>query len=456
MKLLLVNAVNTDNISETVFPNLGLGYIASYLEKYTEDIEIKILNSNGRNIGRFLKKFIPDLVGISAVSQNFNYARYIAQQCAGFGIPVFMGGIHITCLPESLPEEMAFGVVGEGEETIRQIVEVYRDTKNLAVATLEKISGLVYRDESRGIKLTEERESIALETLPFPDREKLGVRRNDFTYMFSSRGCAFHCRFCCSKILWKKPKFFPAEYVIEEIGYLIDKFSSPAITFYDDDFLANRNRLEKIVSLMEQKNLLRKSEFNLMSRVDMITQDTVQLIKRMNVTVVSLGLESGSQETLDYLKCGTVTVKQNKHAIDLLNCAGIIPYGFFIIGSPFETEEDILKTYEFAKRSHLVGFSVYILVPYPGTEVWEYAKSRGLVSDNMDFSRLALNINKSKKDIIVVSSKVDKKRLYKLYWKFQRLRIRKRIVLIFKRVLKNPALILPRIKRIFRHYFLRK
>jgi radical SAM superfamily enzyme YgiQ (UPF0313 family) len=452
MRLLLINAVNTDSISETVFPNLGLGYIASYLSKFIKNIEIKIVNSNGKNISGLLKLFSPDLIGVSSVSQNFNYVNSISNECNRLGIPVFIGGIHISSLPQSLPEGCDVGVIGEGEDTVVDLINSFTQ-HGFEKHTLHNIEGIVFRDDSGQIIMTPERKLIDnLDELPFPNRDLLGVKKNSFLHLFSSRGCRYRCIFCSNSRFWKKIRLFSAEYVFDELKEVMAKYHPKAITFYDDDFLTSKDRLNRLVLMIENSGMNKETEFNLMARVDSIDEEIVLLLKKMNVTVVSLGIESGSQKTLDFLKCGTSSVQKNMEAVELLHKTGIFTYGFFIIGAPNETEEDVLETLDFINKSPLTGFSIYTLVPYPGTPIWDYAKERRLVSDSMPWSRLALNINESKDDIIILSEKISRKRLYQLYWRFQKLRKRRHFVLMIKRAWNNPALIMPRLARSASHY----
>jgi len=453
MRLLLINAVNTDSISETVFPNLGLGYIASYLSKFIKNIEIKIVNSNGKNIAGLLKLFSPDLIGISSVSQNFNYANSISNECNRLRIPVFIGGIHISSLPGSLPEGCDVGVIGEGEDTTVDLIKSFTQ-HGFQKQALRNIEGIAFRDDSGQIVITPERKLIDnLDGLPFPNRDLLGVKKNGFLHLFSSRGCRYRCIFCSNSRFWKKIRLFSAEYIFDELKEVMDKYHPKAITFYDDDFLTSKDRLNQLVSMIENSGMNKETEFNLMARVDSIDEEIVFLLKKMNVTVVSLGIESGSQKTLDFLKCGTSSVQKNMKAIELLAKIGIFTYGFFIIGAPNETEEDVLETLNFINKSPLAGFSIYTLVPYPGTPIWDYAKERSLVSDSMPWSRLALNINESKDDIIILSEKISPKRLYQLYWQFQKVRKKKHFLFMLKRAWKNPRLVLPRLARSASYYF---
>lgn len=453
MKLLLINAVNTDNISETVFPNLGLGYLSSFIKHHIGSIDIKIIDSSDQNIHIKKGTFYPDMVGISAVTQNFDYVNLISEVFKKEGIPVFVGGIHISLLPESLPLTCDLGVIGEGEQTVLELIKSFMQN-SFNDDILKEIKGIIFRDKGGRLIKTAERKHIErIDELPFPDRDNLNIRKNGFLHIFSSRGCNYRCAFCSNSRFWKKARLFSAEYVLKELREVMTKYSPRAITFYDDDLLIDKKRLNNLASLVDKEGINKKTEFNLMTRADAIDEETVSFLKRMNTTVVSLGLESGCQKTLDFLKCGTSSVKNNAKAIELLNRAGIFTYGFFIIGAPNETEEDILETLNFIRKSRLTGFSIYTLVPYPGTPIWNYAKEKHLVSDSMPWRKLALNISEARDKVVILSEHISRKRLYELYWMFRGIAKRKHRIFMLQRAIRNPKLILPRIYRTISHSF---
>ncbi|MBU2472999.1 hypothetical protein KKE74_03120, partial [Patescibacteria group bacterium] len=99
----------------------------------------------------------------------------------------------------------------------------------------------------------------------------------------------------------------------------------------------------------------------------------------------------------------------------------------FVIGSPKETKEDILETYNFIKNNPLSLFDIYVLTPYPGTETWEYARKRNLVSNDMDWSKLNVNFGKNLKQSIILSEVLNREEIISIYRKFQLLRLFKNI-----------------------------
>ena len=120
--------------------------------------------------------------------------------------------------------------------------------------------------------------------------------------MFSSRGCPYRCRFCASSAYWDKLRFFSADYVVNEIGVLVEDYKVKFITFYDDMFISNVKRLKEIADGLDREGLLGKVKFSCSCSAPNITDEVARILKEMNVVSVGMGLESGSDKTLTYLK----------------------------------------------------------------------------------------------------------------------------------------------------------
>ncbi|MCG2686164.1 cobalamin B12-binding domain-containing protein, partial [Candidatus Parcubacteria bacterium] len=101
LKILLIDAINKERSLESALPPLGLGYLASSLRQAfgSDSVELKIIDEN---IDQTIKQFKPQVVGLTAVSQNYNLAIKYARVVKRYGLPVIIGGVHISALPQTL------------------------------------------------------------------------------------------------------------------------------------------------------------------------------------------------------------------------------------------------------------------------------------------------------------------------------------------------------------------
>jgi len=283
MRIILIDAVDDSYGLQTKYHPLGLSYLVAYLPKaIKEKFEIKIIN---QDYFREIDDFKPQIVGISSVTQNFNKAKQIAAHAKKSGSFVLVGKSHITALPESLDDNMDVGIMGEGEETFLELLQLYLRGKT-GPSDLNDIQGIVYRDTGR-LAITRPRPFIAnLDTIPFPDRSLFSLKPNDDFYMFTSRGCPYKCKFCFSSRFWHTTRFHSAEYVLEEIQEIYDKYRPLRITFSDDLFIADRKRLEEINERIKKRNYYRKIKFTISVRSNLVNDKPENLIKGIAVVIV--------------------------------------------------------------------------------------------------------------------------------------------------------------------------
>jgi len=381
-------------------PRLGLAYLAAYVRKYSK-FENKFLILNPRmNIIPELKKFKPDIIGISATSHDYYKVNEFAKKLKKFNVPLIIGGVHISTLPSDFKEsEFDIAVIGEGEDTLLEICELL-NKKRFSKNELKKVSGIIFRDK-KGIKLTKPRGLIKdIDKIPFPARDLLNLEKYWLNPSSSgkrsltvrtSRGCPYNCVFCSAASFWKKCRFNSAEYVAKEISEVYKKYKIKRIVIGDDLFTVNQERIGKIINLLEKERILKYLEFRVEGRANLINEELCKKLKKMNVDAIDFGLESGSERVLRYLKGESVKVKDNYNALDLCKKYGFKVCGFFVIGSPMETEKDLEGTERLLKNPALNEIMVYHLLPYPGTQVWDYA----------------LRKNKIKKDLFKKERKFD-------------------------------------------------
>ncbi len=391
MKLSLI-----DVAGRNTFPPLGLAYIAAYVRKYSKH-EVDVIFYTELNEGTKEKLKQSDVIAFTAVTSQYQNVIKIATEFRKYTEAKFIiGGAHITSMPQTLHEIFDIGVMGEGEETVLHLL----DTE-----FCKQCRGIVY-EGINGIVVNSPRPKIEnMDKIPFPARDLLDDyyfkvphdildnRTFDIgTTIMTSRGCPYKCVYCQAASLWKNVRYHSAEYVVEEIKFLVDTYHVKSINFIDDLCTANTQRLREIVEKLEIFGITKEVKFHMYGRANLLNDERVSLMKRMNVLQISVGFETGSERMLKYLKGNSVTMEQNENVFKLSEKYNIPIGGQFIIGSPNETLEDTQLTLDFIRRhkKQMTNVNLNIATPLPGTELWKYATEKGLVSDDMDFSLLTI------------------------------------------------------------------
>ena len=228
LKVMFIDAVKPEWHYENWIPTLGLGYLASSLRKEFgyNHIKIKIVQ---RDIEQEINKFGPDIIGITSLSMNYGRAIRYARIAKEYGLPVIMGGMHISLLPSTLTSDMDVGVIGEGEETVVDLVKLFYDKGNLDRNELENIDGVFFRRDGKLVVTDKRKPIVPLDSVPMPARDLVTI--GEFTNMFTSRGCPYRCTFCASSRFWGTVRLFSAEYVVNEIEHLIKEYNVKRIGY---------------------------------------------------------------------------------------------------------------------------------------------------------------------------------------------------------------------------------
>lgn len=386
-------------------PPMGLAYLASYLRREVDDVEIKIIDSCFSNVfeALFAEEF--DLIGLSAMTIEYGKALTLARKIKSQkNIPIIIGGVHISTIPSSFENCFDVGVAGEGEQTFLEVVKSFKKHKRFDYDDLNQIDGLVFIKDGN-VHVTQPRKFIeTLDSIPLPALELINknyFKKNALVtfgefgrhgVILTSRGCPYDCVFCSTRKFWNNIRFHSPEYVINQISDLVYNYGATHVQIWDDLFVAKKKRLEEIVSLFEKTDLKNKVKFNCQPRANLINDELCELLKRMNCNIVLFGFESGSERILKYLKGNNVNVEQNKNAIKTCVKHGMKVQGSVIFGSPTETLEDMQQTLDFLDFAYDNGADTlwsFVMTPFPGTKIWDIAKQRDVVSDDMDWNLLS-------------------------------------------------------------------
>jgi uncharacterized radical SAM superfamily protein len=282
------------------------------------------------------------------------------------------------------------GVVGEGEDTFYHLVRLFDETGELGPEQFAQAPGVVYFDQGR-LTQTELRAPLdPLDTAPPPDRSILPEPR--FIHVSTSRGCLFDCAFCSSSVMWGHLRAFSAERVAAELMALMRE-GYDRIHVHDDLFVADRERLVRLLDILQDRDLLGAVELSCTVRADLVDEYLAELLVGLHVTEVTLGLESADCATQERLNKG-FNPETVRRALAVLDRFGVECSVSAIIGEPDEPVEAMRRTYSFLVEQvvagRLNGAEVNVLAPFPGTRYWNLAVERGLVGElsAFDWSRL--------------------------------------------------------------------
>jgi len=369
---------------QTMCPPLGVLSLQGYLGRHRPDVDLFWDYDSRAILARQ-----PDIIGLSAVTENFGaLQRLVPELRSQTSAPLLVGGVHISLLPDRLPEECALGVMGEGEETLRELLTIFARTGSFAPDTLRPVAGIVFRDPRRGVTVNPPRAAIRpLDRIPFPHRRTLDPP--DCIHLLTSRGCPYGCAFCSSGALWPCFRQYSADSVADELRRLKMELDPPLVKFMDDLFVADPRRVGRIAARLADGGIVFERGFSAFARPNLLTEDLVGQLRRMGVIRLSLGIESGSQPILDRLDKRS-SVALNQRALELCARHGIRTCCSFVIGVPGETAADLTATLQFMGRNRHFIHEIEIcpLVPFPGTALWDEALRQGRVSRDMDWSRL--------------------------------------------------------------------
>jgi radical SAM superfamily enzyme YgiQ (UPF0313 family) len=415
------------------FP-LGIAYISAVLKK--ANINVSCLNINHRNgstreiVKLELDKKHYDIVatghnafGYPMVEDIFKAARKHESKPK-----LILGGPIITSEPQLMFESLKpdFGVLGEGEETILELVDCIGKKKDL-----KKVDGIMYKDKNQNIIKNPLRKPIKnIGDLPFPDIEGFEVEKKlshqyanseGITVLFdyprqypitASRGCPFQCTFC----------YHPeGEYyrergiknVIEELRFAVSKYKINFIQLYDDLFSSRKERVlefcKEIKKLSKETN--QKIKWFCQLSPAHLNND-IELLKTMKdagCEVISWGFESYSPEILKSMR-KPITPQQIDTAIKLTIEARINLQGNFIFGDIAETKETAQTTMDYYKENCKGQVLLTGVQPYPGSAIYKHCVEKGIIKDKLDFIKNKM----PNRDFLNITNKMSDKEFLEL------------------------------------------
>lgn len=327
-----------------------------------------------------LKEFQPDYLVVNVATTNFESDMSvfkIAKEILPDIVTIAKGAHFLTSNTDVLYQNKALDliIVGEAEETLGEI---------LKEKPYSEIKGLCYRDGFVA-KYTGKRPFIKnLDKLPFPARHLVNnnlFRRPDNNKVQAvikvSRGCPHHCFFClATPVSGAKVRMRSPENIIEEIKECVENYNIKDFLFWSDIFNSDREWTVELCEKIIESSL--EITWSSNTRADTADSEMADLMYKSGCRLVSIGVESGSQYILD--KIGKkITIDEVRNTVKIFKQAGIKTYNYFIIGLPWDDENTIEQTVNFAIELDSDFVSFYTATPLPGSRFFKYALEQNLI-----------------------------------------------------------------------------
>jgi radical SAM superfamily enzyme YgiQ (UPF0313 family) len=341
-------------------PRLGLPILGTQLTNAGYSVEIFM--GTGDSLP-WDKIFSADLVGISTTTATCREAYQIAGLLKANNIPVIIGGMHATFMPEEALQFADYLIRGEAENSILPLVESIKsglDPQDIPAVSYWKENQQVH-NEASGIP-------VDMDALPIPDLSLLHNPGSMFsTPVMTSRGCPFDCTFCCvTEVFGRRYRHRKTESILEELK----QYQGKNIFFCDDNFAANPKLTKDLLRGMIREGIKLK-RWGAQLRVDASRDDELlALMRQSGCGIVYIGFESINPDTLKGYK-KQQTVEEIEVAIRRFHDHGIRIHGMFVFGADTDTVESIRETADFALQNRIDSIQFMTLTPFPNTPFYD-------------------------------------------------------------------------------------
>jgi len=336
-------------------PPLWMAYMQAILKK--NGVRVKIVDeAAGQEIGNIDTEWAA--FGVTTPTSKKVYS--LADQLRAQGKKIILGGPHPSIFPEEAIEHADKVIVREAEEVIIDALDA-KNKENILQGKITK----------------------QLDEFPFPDwngfpldKYKGVTRKGRYVSILTSRGCPYACIFCYHGTFGYKYNPRSPENVVGEIEQLVNKYNVKEIAIIDDIFNYNRDRAKKICELLIEKGIKVAWSCPNGVRADHTDRELLELMKKAGCYQLAFGVESGNQEMVKRIGKGLDLTKV-KEAVKNCRELGIETIGFFMLGLPYDTEQTMQQTIDFALELNPTYTQFTIATPYPGTTLYKMVEKQG-------------------------------------------------------------------------------
>ena len=390
----------------------GLEYIAAVAkeEGHQTELFVPVVVSDGGGStslsnmpeGEFIENiasYSPDVAAFSLMTCQFNRGKRIAAALKkrNPNLTTIAGGRFPSGAPYMLNGVFDFFVIGEGEETFRELLtEVYNGNDSYG-----KVKGISFRDSRGHITITSRRELISdLDSLPRSLRDESLLKQTyrgvsipplshnpRYALIEYSRGCPGVCRFCDAELFWKKRvRHRSAKNVVEEMKYLAAEHGTELFYMYDLDFTISHRKVFEFCEEISKQGL--KTSWYCMSNIVTANEEVLRAMKEAGCFKVAWGVESTNNISLGKMNKGfskskSLTKEQAMDTLEISAKIGIVNNIYYITGFPWETEESILEDARTLNEYCAHQLNVGIFTPIPCSRLYN-EMDKSLLHPNLD------------------------------------------------------------------------
>ncbi|MDY6832544.1 MAG: radical SAM protein [Thermodesulfobacteriota bacterium] len=372
---------------------IGPLYLLSYLRHYlagavdTKFIDLRLSRHRRAGLVSVLTGFSPQVVGISLLTFNRafldTYLPVIRAHAPGALIVV--GGPYATYHYADILDrhrEVDVAVIGEGERVFFNLVRTV-----IEEGDVQSVKGIACRGADAVVCNEREPYIEDLDAIPFPDYDAIDIRRywgnhpemngvlakKAYTHIISSRACPYHCVYC-HNIFGKKVRKRSPENFVAEIERLYHRYGVREFQIIDDIFNIDRPRMHDILRRIMASGMKIKIAFPNGLRGDLLTHEDIDLLQAAGAYMITLAIETASTRMQKIIR-KHLDISRVMDNIAYAADRGLIVKGYFMIGFPGETVEEMKQTIDLAVKSKLDLAHFFTVIPFEGTELAEMARA---------------------------------------------------------------------------------
>lgn len=395
-KVLLINSPKTDYLSidsdtddsiDNSYP-IGLLSIAGAI-KQEDNHEVDYLDANFYRLNKdsimsYITNTEPDYIAMNITFPNTDIVRDIGQSVRDLhpDIPMIVGGASATLMPRQVLQTTAFDylTIGEGEYTVTELLDCLdRDLD------ISEVTGLAYKDWQDTVIINKPRKMADIETLPYIDVDSIPEELKYLSreiYMVTSRGCDSACTFCSTPEIWgrgrKNLRQYSTDRIFKEIHHFeTHGFQFSTVHFLDDNFTSDWNYVTRFMDRWNETYRQTGKTWRCVSRIDSIDRpDRIDALLESGLTQISVGVETTTPRILKKIN-KRLNIRQVDRFLELCQDRPLRVKGFFMIGFPDETEEEVMDTLRYIESHPFDDVGINIVMAYPNTQMYRQVYGRG-------------------------------------------------------------------------------